>query len=238
MVPSKPSPSQPGIADNPFAEALPPEERTDEHFVERHTLFLKLIKETTIRLLFLGDSITRRWVDNLHLWDQYFGHYQPANFGVGGDAAQNLLWRVQNGEVDHIQPDVIVLLIGTNNVPTHSGTEIAATIRLIVATIQMKLPKTKILLMAIVPRGPQDRSKADQSNPYYMEVVNTANKLLLSLDNQDSVYFLDIGSSFLGPDGEIDTSLLPDQLHLIEPGYRIWADSLKGILAYISHFKN
>jgi lysophospholipase L1-like esterase len=216
--------------DNPFAEALAPEARDDEHFIERHTLFLKLIRETTIRLLFLGDSITRRWMENLPLWEKFFGQYQPANFGVGGDMAQNLLWRIQNGEIDHIQPEVIVLLIGTNNVPIHSSAKIAMKIRLIVATIQVKLPKTKIILMAIFPRGPQDRSKADENNPYYMDVVNSANVLLSSLDQQDSVHFLDIGASFLGPDGEIDTSLLPDQLHLIEPGYKIWGTALKGSL--------
>jgi platelet-activating factor acetylhydrolase IB subunit beta/gamma len=212
-------------AANPHPQALPPTERNDEHFVERHATFLKQIQETRIRLLFLGDSITRRWVDNLHLWEPYFGQYQPANFGVGSDAAENLLWRIQNGEIDDIQPEVIVLLIGTNNAPTHSGIQIADTIRQIVATIQQKLPQTQILLMAIFPRGPQDPTQANESNPYYMDVINTANELLSSLDHQDSVHFLDIGSSFLGDDGEVDTSLLPDQLHLIEPGYKIWGEA-------------
>jgi lysophospholipase L1-like esterase len=216
--------------DNPFADALPPEARDDELFIERHTLFLKLIRETNIRLLFLGDSITRRWVENYHLWEHFLEQYQPANFGVGGDMAQNLLWRVQNGEIDHIQPEVVVLLIGTNNMPTHSGTEIAATLRLIVATIREKLPKTKIVLMAIFPRGPQDRSKADEDNPYYMDKVNFVNKQLASLDNQETIYFVDIGASFLGSDGEVDTSLLPDQLQQIGPGYQIWGKALKGVL--------
>lgn len=219
--------------ENPFAAALAPEERTDEHFVERHSLFLKMIQETTIRLLFLGDSITRRWVDYPELWNEYFSQYQPANFGVGGDLAQNLLWRIQNGELDQIHPHVIVLLIGTNNIPTHSGSAITDTIRLTVATIQEKIPKSKILLMALFPRGPQCQSKSDENNPYYMNVVNAVNKKLLSLDNQDSIFYLDIGSSFLAPDGEINTTLLPDQLHLIRPGYKIWGEALRGVLEKI-----
>jgi len=216
--------------DNPFAEALAPEYRNHEHFIERHANFLKLIQETPIRLLFLGDSITRRWVENLGYWNAFFAPYQHANFGVGGDMSQNLLWRIQNGELDNIQPEVIVLLIGTNNIPTHSAAEITATLRLIVATIQEKLPKTKIVLMAIFPRGPQERNKADESNPYFMDKVNAVNQNLMSLDDQDSIYYLDIGSSFLGADGEIDTSLLPDQLHLIGPGYQIWGEALQDIL--------
>lgn len=215
---------------NPFAQALPAEERSDEHFIERHALFLKLGQERAIRLLFLGDSITRRWVDYPELWNSYFGSYRPANFGVGGDMAQTLLWRIQNGEIDHIQPEVVVLLIGTNNVPTHSGSEIAATIRRIVATLQEKLPSTKIVLMAIFPRGPQQRGNADKNNPYYMDVINAVNQKLASLGDQDCIHFVDIGASLLGPDGEIDSSLLPDQLHLIGPGYKIWGAALKGIL--------
>jgi platelet-activating factor acetylhydrolase IB subunit beta/gamma len=222
--------SQPKNMVNHYPDALTPTERTDEHFIERHATFLKQAKETTIRLLFLGDSITRRWVDVLNLWEHYFAHYQPANFGVGGDVVESLLWRVQNGEIDNIQPRVVVLLIGTNNVPTNSGSEIADSIRQIVATIQMKLPQTKILLMAIFPRGPQVQSNSDATNPYFMDVVHTANKLLSSLDNQDSIRFLDIGPLFFGADGEIDTSLMPDRLHLIEPGYKIWAESMKDIL--------
>ena len=228
MSPAKPSSYPPGNVENPGA--LLPEERTDEHFIERHATFLRQRKEKTVQLLFLGDSITRRWVDHLHLWNYYFGHYQPANFGVGGDAAQNLLWRVQNGELDYIQPKVVALLIGTNNVPTHSGSEIAATICAIVTSIRMRLPRSKIILMAIFPRGPQKQSKPDESNPYYMDVINAANEILSGLHDQESIHFMDLGSSFLGPDGEIDIALLPDQLHLIEPGYKIWGESLKDIL--------
>lgn len=222
--------SAPYSQENQFTTALPSEERTDEHFVERHNLFLKLVHETPIQLLFLGDSITRRWVDYPELWNEYFSQYQPANFGIGGDLVQSLLWRIQNGELDHIQPEVIVLSIGTNNIPTHSVSEIADTIRLIVATIQEKLPESKILLMAIFPRGPQVRSKSDDNNPYYMNVVNAVNKHITSLGKQDSIHFLDIGSLFLGKDGEIDTSLLPDQLHLIGPGYEIWGRALEVVL--------
>jgi lysophospholipase L1-like esterase len=150
---------------------------------------------------------------------------------VGGDMAQNLLWHIQNGELDNFQPEVVVLLIGTNNIPVHPAPEIAATLRLIVATIREKLPNTQILLMAISPRGPQDRSTADENNPYYMDKVNFVNEQLDDLGKQENIHFVDIGSSFLGPDGEVDTSLLPDQLHLIEPGYEIWSEALKGILS-------
>lgn len=212
-------------------DAATPIERTDEHFVERHATFLKRIKEGPIGLLFFGDSIMRRWVETPELWNQYFAKYQPANFGVGGDAVQNLLWRVQNGEIDDVDPHVIVLLIGTNNVPTNTGEEIAIGIRKVVDTIQMKLSETKIILLAIFPRGPQRQDQADVDNPYYMDSIKIVNGELAKLDNGDSIRFLDFGSMFIGADGNIETTFMPDQLHLVEPGYEIWVEAMADLLA-------
>jgi lysophospholipase L1-like esterase len=212
-------------------DASLPAQRTDDHFVERHEAFLQLIKEGPINLLFLGDSITRRWAEVPELWNLYYRKYQPANFGVGSDTTQNLLWRIQHGELDGIHPKVTVLLIGTNNVPTNSGSEIAAAIKKIIGVIQLKLPDTKIILLAIFPRGPEttpDNVSVPTRN--YMEIINEANLELSKLENGDLIRFLDIGPLFLRSDGNINTSYLPDQLHLIEPGYKIWAEAMKNLL--------
>jgi lysophospholipase L1-like esterase len=218
-----------------YVDASAPIERTDEHFIERHATFLKRIKEGPIGLLFLGDSITRRWVDVPGLWNHYFAQYQAANFGVGGDVTQSLLWRVQHGEIDDIDPRVIVLLIGTNNVPTHTGADIAAAVRKAVDIIRAKLPASKILLLAILPRGPQRQDRADANNPYYMDIIHTANDELAKLDNGDSIRFLDMGFRFIGPDGNIETAFMPDQLHLIEPGYKVWGEAMKELLEEMMH---
>lgn len=222
--------SQPDLPAGDHVDAAAPVERTDEHFIERHATFLRRIKEGPIGVLFLGDSIMRRWVDVPELWSHYFGNYQPANFGIGGDVTQSLLWRIQNGEIDDIHPRVIVLLIGTNNVPTNTGAEIAAAIGKVVDILRGRLPETKILLVAILPRGPQSRDGAGPDNPYYMDVINLANSELARLDNGNTIRVLDIGPSFIGADGNIIASLMPDLLHLIEPGYRVWAESMRELL--------
>lgn len=222
------------IASDPIDACLPTQ-RTDEHAVERHTTFLKRIQDAPIDLLFLGDSITRRWAEVPQLWERYFGRYCPANFGVGGDAAQNLLWRIQNGELDSIHPRVIVLLIGTNNAPTHSGPEIAAALHKIVAVIQKKLPQTRILLMAILPRGPQSPELAGADQPFYMDIIRAVNGELAKLDNGDTIRFLDIGPAFIGSDGNLISAYLPDGLHLVEPGYIIWGDLMKDLLEKMLH---
>jgi lysophospholipase L1-like esterase len=220
---------------NQPVDASTPAERLDEHFVERHATFLSRIQEGPIGLLFLGDSITRRWVDVLHLWNQYFDKYNPANFGVGGDTIQSLLWRIQNGELDDITPQVIVLLIGTNNAPTNTGEEIASAMRKVVDMIGMKLPETKILLLAIFPRGPQTEDGTSPENPYYMDIVNYVNSELEKLDNSDNIRYLNFGHQFIGADGNIDISLMPDQLHIIEPGYKIWGDTMQPLLEEMMH---
>ncbi|HEX2861202.1 MAG TPA: GDSL-type esterase/lipase family protein, partial [Lacunisphaera sp.] len=124
-------------------------------FFELHEKFLARGKSGPIGVLFLGDSITEGWAKAPHIWEHYFGRYQPANFGIGGDQTQHVIWRIENGELDGISPKVVVLMLGTNNSGQHTGAQIAAADRKIVGLIRQKLPETKILLLAVFPRGPR-----------------------------------------------------------------------------------
>jgi hypothetical protein len=94
--------------------------RTDDHHIEKHDKILGMKNEYDIQLVFLGDSLTRRWEDNIDLWNRYFAAYNAANFGVGGDCLENIKWRVLNGELDGIDPKVIIVLAGTNNLDKDS----------------------------------------------------------------------------------------------------------------------
>src|SRR5262252_3849901 len=118
-----------------------------------HEGFLKRAKEGKIDLLFLGDSITQGWGNNA-VWQKHYGALHAANFGIGGDTTENVLWRIQNGEIEGISPKVVVLLIGTNNfgLEGHPPDGIAKGVATIVQTLRKKLPSTKVLLLAIFPR--------------------------------------------------------------------------------------
>src|ERR1051326_1702141 len=101
-------------ADKPVA-------RTDRNSQIAHEQLLAKARHGGIDLYFLGDSITRRWgatdyPEFLANWKQNFYGWNAANFGWGGDTTQNVLWRLENGELDGVNPKIIVLLIGTNNV--------------------------------------------------------------------------------------------------------------------------
>src|ERR1043165_3659777 len=120
---------------------------------QRHSEFVALTKQGNIELLFLGDSITNRWRNpdqkqspgGKQFWDEYFAPLKAANFGIGGDKTQNVLWRIQNGELDGIAPKLVVLMIGTNN--TESKEDVALGIETIVKEIRIRSPQAKILLL-------------------------------------------------------------------------------------------
>lgn len=189
-------------------------------FQARHEAFVAIAKKNESKLLFLGDSITAGWGGQKTVWENAFGKYQPANFGIGGDRTQHVLWRLANGELDGFTPKVLVLMIGTNNSGTDTDEGIASGIRKIVELIQQKSPETKILLLGVFPRG-----EKPENNPA-REKLMLVNKKISKLDDGRRIFFLDIGAKFLEADGTLSKEIMPDYLHLSARGYQIWADAI------------
>ena len=217
-APVRPAPEQ---ADVP-APKLGRDGQIESRFEQHHEAFLKRGKEGKIGVLFLGDSITEGWGNAKDVWEAHFGKYDPANFGISGDRTQHVLWRIANGELDGIKPRVIVLMIGTNNI----GNPTEETIRgdlAIVSEIHKKLPKTKLLLLGIFPRG------RDASDPA-RDKIKTVNDALSKLDKKNNVHYLDIGSQFLDATGSLSPDIMPDALHPNHRGYEIWAAAIQPTL--------
>ncbi len=190
-------------------------------FMAKHEAFVKTAKEGKAQVVFLGDSITAGWGGNgKEVWASAFGKWEPANFGIGGDRTQHVLWRIENGELDGLKPKAAVLMIGTNNASTDPADGIARGVTRIVETIRKKLPTTKILLLAVFPRG----EKASP-NPG-REKLKEVNAIIAKLHDGKSVFFLDIADKFLQPDGSLTKEIMPDFLHLSPAGYQIWADAI------------
>jgi lysophospholipase L1-like esterase len=209
------------------APKLGPDGQIQPRFQMMHESFLKRGKEGKIGVLFLGDSITQGWGGARPVWDASFGKYDPANFGIGGDRTQHVLWRIENGELDGISPKAVVLMIGTNN-SGYPAEDIVKGDAKIVEQIRKKLPETKILLLAIFPRG---ADPADPKVAALRDKLKTVNAELAKLDDGKQVRYLDIGPKFLESDGKLSPEIMPDFLHLSRKGYQIWADAIAEPLA-------
>jgi lysophospholipase L1-like esterase len=200
----------------------------DARWMSRHEGFVAIARQGGVDLLFLGDSITDFWrTTGKEVWAREYGPLNAANFGISADRTQHVLWRIEHGELDGIQPKVVVLLIGTNNTglerdthkPRNTPAEAIEGITAVVHAIQAKLPKTKILLLGLFPR-------ADEVAPP-PEQIGEINAAIAKLADGDRVRFLDIGPKLLQPDGTLSREIMPDLLHPNAKGYEIWAAAIK-----------
>ena len=177
------------------------------------------------RIVFLGDSITDGWNRGGEFSWLKFAPYDPANFGISGDRTEHVLWRLVNGELDTVRPKVVVIMIGTNNIGQLKDEQpewAAAGVTKIVETVREKLPESKVLLLAVFPRGNSDsRERAG---------VAAINQIISKLDNGSTVRYLDIGHAFLDPNGELPKEIMPDKLHLTAKGYELWYEAMRPLL--------
>lgn len=202
----------------PLGPATEPRPRDDA----RHQSFLEVARAGSIDLLFVGDSITDWWRQEqrgLPVWNEYFGSYRAANFGIAGDTTQGALWRMQNGELDGFQAKLIVLMLGTNNINRNANDDIAEGDRAIINEFLKRQPQAKVLLLGIFPRG----LAAD--NPFRASIKAINEKLATFADNK-RVFYMDIGDKFLAADGTLPVEIMPDGLHPNTQGYRIWAEAI------------
>ncbi|NEO86472.1 MAG: hypothetical protein F6J87_19760 [Spirulina sp. SIO3F2] len=187
---------------------------------ELHSEDVAIAEAGEAKLLFWGNSITQGW-SWTQVWAEQFAPLGAANFGIGGDTTQNLLWRLDNGSVSALNPEKIVLLIGTNNfgLSHHDPQEVSDGVTAVVDKLLTVYPEADILLMAIFPRD------ENAEHPTRAK-IRTVNQSLQPLGDLERVTYLDIGEQFLLPDGTLSQELMPDFLHLSEAGYEIWAGAV------------
>jgi len=215
----------------PPVPADQPRMRADRNSHLAHQQLLAKAKSGGIDLYFLGDSITRRWgaldyPDLLAHWNKTFHGWNAGNFGWGGDRTENVLWRLDQGELDGVEPKVIVIQAGTNNVGKEPGddakvADVTRGVSAIVSACRKKAPAATIVLTAIFPRN---------DNPAVMPTIARINARLAKLADGRSVRFLDVNPKLADADGILFEGMTVDGLHPSVKGYEAWASVLEPIL--------
>ncbi|HKE21515.1 MAG TPA: GDSL-type esterase/lipase family protein [Bryobacteraceae bacterium] len=212
-----------------------PAPRTDANSQTAHEQLLEKTKGGRIDIYFEGDSITRRWGATdypalLENWKQNFFGWNAADFGWGADRIQNILWRLENGELDGVNPKVIVLLAGTNNVGSvvvpdaeeAKVADITKGIEAILRVMREKAPNATIILMGIFPRN---------DNMAVMPIIDKVNRNLAGMADGKRIRYLNINDKLADVNGKLfDGMMSPrDKLHPELKGYQVWADALKPV---------
>lgn len=173
-------------------------------------------------VLFLGDSITDGLAAGVGtpVWETFYAPLGMEDFAIAGLTTSQVLWQVRTGQVAALSPDVVVLMIGTNNLALgQSPAAVASGITEIVREIQAQSARTQVLLLGIFPRGRTPAEPLRQS-------IAQVNARIAALDDGDRVRYLDIGNNFLQPDGTISPLVMPDFLHPSEWGYLVYTASV------------
>lgn len=214
----------PIVSTNPCLVPVPPSKAEKLTLIEANEKQSRLLGDK-IRLIFEGDSITHNWSSRgKDVWKERYEPLGAFNFGVGGDKTENILWRIQRGQLDGLHPKLVVLTIGTNNLNGKKTPEqVAEGIAAIIKKYQEHCPGVVILLQGVFPRG------HDPADPLRSEIKDL-NALISRFADGNKVLYIDFGEKFLEPDGSISPQMMHDYLHPESKGYQIWADSIAPII--------
>jgi len=174
-------------------------------------------------LVLVGDSIMQGWEGaGKAVYADIKARYRTLNLGYDGDRTENVLWRLENGELEGYKAKLFMVMIGTNNIKT-APEHVAMGVKAVIAKIRTRHPEAKVLLLPIFPRGekPQD---------VHRQRVAAVNGFLTGVADGKNVFENDFAKCYVGADGTISRSCLYDHLHPTEEGYRIW---LKAVLPLV-----
>ena len=201
---------------------------------KRHIENLELIKNNKYDLLFIGNSITNNFVkpEFQDVWKKYFGTRNAINLGYSGYRTENIIWNIQNGELENQSPKVIILEIGTNNIDEknfltrHTAGQLAGGIEEIIKILREKSPFSKIILLRCFPgsySGPNPTS--------HRRILERASDIASNLADNEHIFYRDVNHVFLNMDGSINQELMPDYLHPNAKGAELWLEAMEPLLS-------
>jgi lysophospholipase L1-like esterase/acetyl esterase/lipase len=227
----------PALPTNSAIIPTPKLEKDSYDWHTRHAQVLEIKDRINPEIVLIGDSITHFWAGEpaAHIargkaaWDSVFAGHRVLNLGFGWDRTQNVLWRLDHGHLDGLDPRMIVLHIGTNNTSEtrnarkNTPQEIGEAVLAICTRIRSKTPRARIVLMAVFPR------EKSPEHPRRLLIQEINNELAM-LAKTHALTFVDIASVMLQYDGTLPPDMAADACHPTEKGYQVWANALHPLL--------
>lgn len=172
-------------------------------------------------LVFLGDSITQGWGDDM---GKSFPGIQVANRGISGDTTRGMLLRLKKDVLD-LNPKGIVMLMGTNDLEEGADANVVSkNIELILTDIQKHNAKTPVTLCKVFPASASKKRPAQQIKDINAAIANVAK-------NFPQVTLVDTWTLFANEQGDAKEAEFPDLLHPNQAGYAKWAGAIRPVLA-------
>lgn len=190
-------------------------------WLERRTAWAQRVEQDRGALVFLGDSITQGWGDDI---GGDFPGVKVANRGISGDTTRGVIIRLDQ-DVLALQPGGVVILIGTNDLEEGADPEtIAANLKLILAKLKAHNAKLPIVLCQVFPSSETKKRPADR--------IKKVNQLYAAAVKGDAqITLIETWPLFANPQGDAKPEEFPDVLHPNKAGYSKWAAALRPVLA-------
>ena len=211
-----------------FSEAaLPaPEPRTASWPLRRLATIDEAVKSEPHSVLFLGDSLVEHFEIGAGgaVWREHMAPRGVLDAGIAGDRTEQLLWRLDHGNLDGPPPRTAILLIGTNDLGYHRSAEDTADgIRAVLLKLRERLPRARILMLGLWPRG----QAAD--SPFRAEIAEVNQRIATCADGRTVIYGA-VGKALLDAEGRLDPEIAPDHLHPATAGYARLAPPLDALI--------
>lgn len=195
---------------------------------ERRTKWAGGIEQDSHAVVMLGDSITQGWGEDFTAW---FSGMKIANRGISGDTSRGVLIRLKEDVLD-LQPQAVVLLIGTNDLEEKADPEtIAANLKLILAEFAHHDSHMPVVLCQVFP------SSASKSRP--ADKIKKLNQLYAAaVKGNTQVTLIETWPLFADAQGDAIPAEFPDLLHPNMAGYAKWAAALRPVFATLGLTEN